>query len=269
MRFADPPLCVKGKPISGWRTCQQRSKLPTMRRRTTILIGAGVLILVVVVVVCFAAHRPMPPDPVYRGRPVSQWVDGTAMRQGVSDDEVNRVLNSMDSNAVPWLVWYLKKNSRSFDQPLLRAELRLARYKNGALVTNGISRLADKLGRRNSALALLSQYAPGTCFEEKAARAILESKSVLGDSDRGRILALGSFTRRPDLVLPVLCAGLTNAATGSASVGALSRFGSAAITNVYRMAMAESGTNGPVASALLYLDGNAWKSCVAEKQRRR
>jgi hypothetical protein len=245
-----------------------------MRPRTRILAGAGVLAVLVAgaLIVRFATYRPMPPEPIYKGRHVSEWVDGTALAQGATTDEVNRALNSMDSNAVPWLIWLLEKNSRgSFDRPLLQAELQLARIKrikNGPLVATGLGKLSDKEGRRNSALVLLSHYAPRTCFEENAVRAILKSKSPLAEFDMHRIAALGAFTRRPDLVLPTLCAGLTNGATRQISVIMLSRFGSNAIPNVYQMALAEPGSNGPAVSALLYLDGTAWKDCVEEKRKR-
>ena len=241
-----------------------------MRRRTKLLAGAGVLIVIIAIAVWFATRSPVPPEPVYKGRPLSQWIDGIARGQGVSQDENNRGLNSMDSNAVPWLVWYLKKNLRgSFDQHLLRVELRLARFRNGLLVTNQLAKIMDKEVRRNSALALLSQYAPGTCFEESAARAILKSKSPLSDFDPVRIMALGAFKNEPALVLPVLCAGLTNAGMRDTSTMALSRFGWNAIPTLYQMVLAEPGSNGPVEAALLYLNGTAWKDCVEEKRRRR
>jgi hypothetical protein len=240
-----------------------------MRRRTRILTGAGVLAIVVVVplAVWFATYRPMPLEPVCKGRPLSQWIDGTAIRQGASIDETT--LNSMDSNAVPWLIWYLHKSSRgSFDKPLFRAELQLLRFNNsGSLAKSGLAKLGEKDRQRNSALALLSQYAPGTCFEETAARAILKSKSPIVDFDRERIFALGSFTHCPDLVLPTLCAGLTNGGTREACTLALSRFGPTAVSNVYRMALAEAGNNDPATSALLYLDQIAWTNLVEEKIR--
>jgi len=237
-----------------------------MRPQTKILAGAGIAV-VITLAVWFATYRRMPSEPVYKGRPLSQWLDGTALAKGASSDEVNRTLNRLDSNAVPWLTWLLQENSRgSVDRPLFRAELQLLRY-DSSLAKKGLEKLGQKDARRSSALTLLSLYAPGTVFEENVVRAILKSKSPLADFDHDKIVALGAFTRRPDLVLPTLCAGLTDRLTRDISVMMLSRFGSAAVSNVYQMALTEPGTNGPAASALLRLDRTEWARFVEEKQR--
>jgi hypothetical protein len=226
------------------------------------------IVVAIALIAWFAVHRPMPPDPIYNGRPLSQWVTGAVIRQGASFDDVARTMSSLDSNAVPWLIRYLQQNSRNcFDQSLLRTELRLARVSKGALLQRGLERFGLKDRRRSHAMALLAFYAPRTCFEENALRAILKSKSPLPDPDESQLSALASFTNRPDLVLPILCAGFVNRATREASTEALTWYGPTAVSNIYQMALNEPGANGPAASTLLFLDKTAWNNVMEQKQR--
>jgi len=84
------------------------------KRRRIILWSAAVLAVLGMTVWLISSSGP--PDPVYNGHRLSEWVAGVGR-----ESDSYRLPSSVDSNAVPYLVWSLK----SRDGPIKSAYLNL------------------------------------------------------------------------------------------------------------------------------------------------
>jgi len=180
-----------------------------------------VVAIIVLAVATGVSRRP--PEPVYSGVGLSQWLG-----EGVSNvHRMVEVINSVGPEALPWLVSALP--GLEFEQ---RYETWLQRLSQKNPVANRLL-LKFTNPRRHAAYFracwLLGRLAPGTSFETKALRAFMPRRPE-DDSEliKIRLWALGRCTNSPDKAIPILISELTNSATVDKAVDSLGNFGSLA-----------------------------------------
>lgn len=231
------------------------------RRRWSACIGLAAITLITVIVVCIGTG---PCEPEYRGAGLSQWLDGTMARKGVSGREMREVLDSVGPEAVPWLIQLLERRESIFDKGYLRLY-----HKWSAPRWLPEPRLPKRRTARFNALYPLSRLAPGRKLEDKAVSVLLSVEHNDDSNFKKQMFrCLGSFTNASERVVPMLLTGVTNYTTFEASLEALQRFGTAAAPSLYRMAREESGHIRPAELALEKIDATLYLKLLDEKAKR-
>jgi hypothetical protein len=234
-----------------------------MRRRTKILAGGAVLV-VVAGVISLATDRSMPPEPVYKGRPLSQWLDRRAFDKGASFEDWLDVDESIGTEALPWLVATLEHDEGTKLETKMELLPSLL-HASPESIRRRVPLYRKKGVLRNEIIDRLVRLAPGTSYESRAAKAILKAK---GFTEPGngyvyfeglRLDSLATFTNCPAIVLPALVHGMTNPPPTDVRVEQICAFGPQAIPILYNMALAETNALNPGDLALQAMDTNAWR----------
>ncbi|HVR34315.1 MAG TPA: hypothetical protein VMS21_00525 [Methylomirabilota bacterium] len=225
------------------------------RRRQPVLIVTGFLIVGLVVLV--GVFRST--EPVYRGAPLSLWLDGTMSRRGVPWQEQREVWDSVGPEALPWLVRFVGLQEGMADRKYHEWYYKQPPSQQPSYLPK--PRLWQKRTARYNAAQILARLAPGTEYEDRALDSLLPS----GFRDRDAPVwfhLLGSFTNSGERVVPVLITGLTNPVTFEASLGSLEKFGTAGSPRLLEMALKESGFVRPAELALEKIDPERYQELL-------
>ena len=96
-----------------------------MRKRRVIILAMS-LLAVLGGVIWWATCRPAVPDPVYAGHPLSYWLDRSSPSNPLASEAgIQSLNNTLDSNAVPYLIHALKTQESLRSRLYRRVYLRL------------------------------------------------------------------------------------------------------------------------------------------------
>ena len=254
-------------------------------KRSYLAVFALIVALSVIIGYGFWKH---PTEPSYNGIPLSAWLEGTAGGNGIVSPEMLVALRANPEEVIPWLLDYLKTDPSPFQRPYALFYLRV--HQPSRLIIAGkpgpsapgnrwaffrkwlpTPRTFRTAHGRYYGLPLLAELAPGTAFERQTLEYLIapQSQTGIGNSHTriDRLQLVGNFTNYPDVAIPILLAGLTNAGTAGVCIGSLQRFGASAVPGLSRMARSETGFIRPAEVALEKIDAAAYQKIREENQK--